>query len=151
MVMGFYIGRRTDDEDWEDHEFQHGLSLAICGICAPFCFPIVATCYTSRKLFLGDNTLNMTRFTQYKLVENFCESLPQLIISIVFIVNNPDQLDVFNYLSVVISAGSVLFGLLISGKSCYDDPPNDFRKLNQSSPLYGILICPCKDSEMGCC
>ena len=120
-MIGFYIER---DDEWGDgaENVFHGVVLVIGGLCAPIVFPIVTVFITWRKLYLGVDTPYMTRLIQYKLVENICEGLPQMIISIIFIANNPDQSDILNYLSLVISAGSVLIGLLISGRSCYNKP-----------------------------
>ena len=74
----------------------------------------------------------MLKIKHYKLCENVGEALPQLILSIMFIVNYWDDYDMtINVVAAVFSSGSVLFGLITSGKAWCDEFPCDCNQFHQ--------------------
>ena len=81
----------------------------------------------------------MVKINQYKLCENIGEALSQLIISILFIANYwADHVMTINLVSAVFSSGSVLFGLITSGKSWWDELPYDCTQIKESKQRQRI-------------
>ena len=126
------------DSDWCEGNKCAYCQLAIlgllCGAIAPFFVPFIAILMGFRKLsgsFEPSETI-MLKIKHYKLCENVGEALPQLILSIMFIVNYWDDYDMtINVVTAIFSSGSVLFGLITSGKAWCDEFPCDCNQFHQ--------------------
>ena len=98
----------------------------VFGILLPFVIPFVAIFHSAARLFNikkdGDSIFN--KLAQYQLLERIGEALPQLIISLIYVVNYWYDNDIdltINIISLIFSVGSVLL-LYTSIKSCCDNP-----------------------------
>ena len=128
MIGSLFIQLCVDE--LKERECREKLGWVFLGAIQAIVSPIAAVLITGAYLVLGENeaeefenrmgnsflNMNMVMVLFVKVFEILGESLPQLILTIVFISNNGGPMKhKINSASAVFSGGSVLYGLITSG------------------------------------